>query len=151
MPICKFCGLERSAEEFYATNKSTCKYCVNKKSIESARIRASKDPDYWKKRGKKRREREGPEGALRSRNYRLKAKYGLSHDDYLILAESQENRCAICGDLDDQMVVDHCHVTGNIRGLLCNKCNVGLGMFRDRPDLLTAAIDYLNSQLGDSV
>lgn len=50
--------------------------------------------------------------------------------------------CAICGS-SENLHVDHCHTTGKIRDVLCRECNIGLGHFRDRPDLLLLAIEYL--------
>ena len=50
--------------------------------------------------------------------------------------------CVICG-ADGPLVVDHCHITGEIRGMLCNHCNRGLGHFRDDPMLLEFAAEYL--------
>jgi hypothetical protein len=65
-----------------------------------------------------------------------------------ILAE-QENCCAICGSTatgsknKGQFSVDHDHITGKIRGLLCTRCNTGLGSFRDNKEFLRKAISYL--------
>ncbi|WP_425545633.1 endonuclease VII domain-containing protein [Glutamicibacter creatinolyticus] len=65
------------------------------------------------------------------------------------LSESQDHKCAICGDpygmesLKHPLYVDHCHQTGKVRGLLCSRCNTGLGLFRDSPDLMLAAVTYL--------
>lgn len=55
--------------------------------------------------------------------------------------------CAICGtletELNKRLSVDHCHTTNEIRGLLCTNCNIGLGMFKDNPELLDHAQRYL--------
>lgn len=67
--------------------------------------------------------------------------YGWTEAD----AERFGHQCGICGDTED-LVVDHCHETGAIRGLLCGPCNKGLGMFRDDPNKLQAAIAYLARQ-----
>lgn len=53
-------------------------------------------------------------------------------------------RCALCGSATG-LVIDHDHTTGAVRGVLCGPCNIGLGMFRDRPDLLLAAVEYLRN------
>lgn len=81
--------------------------------------------------------------------YHLRSKYGLSELDYNQMVENQEGKCKICGiAAKDAMwgvlVVDHCHKTGKIRGLLCNSCNVGLGKFKDTPELIEKALRYLN-------
>ncbi len=84
-----------------------------------------------------------------ARNHHLKRAYGLTLEqvDEAILA--QDNACLICrkqftdGKRMGRACVDHCHVTGKVRGILCGYCNSGLGKFFDQPDLLEAAIAYL--------
>lgn len=75
-------------------------------------------------------------------NYGRKSKYGITSEEFAARLEAQEGRCAICRDREAQ-VVDHCHTGGQVRGLLCTQCNTGLGYFRDNPDYLRAAIEYL--------
>ena len=70
------------------------------------------------------------------------------------MLEAQNGRCKICGT-DTPMGngafhVDHCHMTNKVRGLLCHKCNVGLGHFNDNISLLSTAILYLNEHHVDS-
>ena len=79
-------------------------------------------------------------------HYHYKAKYGISLDDYKALFESQGGKCAICRKPQGKrsLGVDHDHATGRVRGLLCDKCNLGLGYFDDEPDRLLAARFYLS-------
>lgn len=69
-------------------------------------------------------------------------KYGLTDESLAELTEQQGGMCKICKTRPAERI-DHCHEKGHVRGLLCNNCNVGLGMFADDPTLLQAAIDYL--------
>jgi hypothetical protein len=86
---------------------------------------------------------------VKDRNLKLRRKYGISHNDYLELLEAQNGRCAICGtDVSGgkgAFHVDHCHNSGQIRGLLCHSCNVGLGHFNDQESLLLKAALYLHN------
>lgn len=78
------------------------------------------------------------------REYSLKAKYGLTLDDYEAMCIAQDGKCAICfDDTQGKLVVDHCHESGRVRELLCHRCNVGLGFGRDSPDLLRRMADYV--------
>lgn len=76
-----------------------------------------------------------------------KANYTRKKIHYKGLYKLQEGRCAICNctteDNRKDFAVDHCHATGKVRELLCNSCNTGIGNFKDNPDLLNKAIDYL--------
>jgi hypothetical protein len=84
-----------------------------------------------------------------AREWRLKKYYGISSKDYEILLENQEYKCYICGHPHkekDKLVVDHNHLTGNVRGLLCHNCNRGLGVFKDDKTLLEKAIKYLEKE-----
>jgi len=59
----------------------------------------------------------------------------------------QDGYCIICFEkCDDVLVIDHCHITGKVRGLLCQQCNAGLGNFKDDPKRLEKAISYLKGE-----
>ena len=75
----------------------------------------------------------------------LKRRYGITLEQYEAMLESQNGKCAICkGDCltGRNLAVDHDHETGKVRGLLCSKCNQGLGQLNNI-ELLQRAIDYL--------
>lgn len=75
--------------------------------------------------------------------YRYK-KYNTDEKSILKLLKSQKNKCCICQKvITDTFHVDHNHKTQEIRGLLCHNCNLGLGKFKDRIDLLSKAIVFL--------
>ncbi len=132
--FCPFCQTEKPLGEFYRRGvgrpagqyQSECKAC--------GRVRRSK---WWK----------SPRGKLSSANTKLKARFGISMEEYSRLLELQEHKCLVCGDSESYMghrlAVDHDHTTGRIRGLLCKGCNIGLGNFKDDPELLRRAAEYL--------
>lgn len=68
------------------------------------------------------------------------------------MRKKQKDKCAICSaPLGKSPHVDHCHSKGHIRGLLCNNCNVGLGLFNDNIGSLKAAVVYLKQHQGRAV
>lgn len=73
------------------------------------------------------------------------SKYGLTEADYDEMFSAQLGVCAICRKhpLRGGLVVDHNHSTTKVRALLCGHCNTGLGMFKENPALLIAAVEYL--------
>lgn len=79
----------------------------------------------------------------------IKRTYGIDADIYYAMLESQDYKCAVCGIEGNnsinktKMFIDHCHDSGNVRGLLCSKCNIGLGNFNDDTQTLKNAIAYL--------
>lgn len=79
------------------------------------------------------------------RDKKLKKQFGISLLEYNQILNSQNNTCAICQEIEKNksLAVDHCHITRKIRGLLCTKCNLGLGMFQENINLLQIAITYL--------
>lgn len=80
-------------------------------------------------------------------------KYGLTETDFKKLLIKQDNRCAICGVVPDSKTsrsqdgfhIDHSHVSGRVRGLLCGKCNTGIGMLKESEEILLSAIKYLQN------
>jgi hypothetical protein len=70
-------------------------------------------------------------------------RYGLSLADYRALEKRQGHACAICRKATRDLCIDHCHVTGRVRGLLCRSCNSALGLYADDPRRLRAALAYL--------
>jgi len=80
-----------------------------------------------------------------TRDFRIKAAYGLNRSDYDTMFEKQEGKCACCHQPWDQKLrVDHCHITGKIRSLLCNPCNLILGISKESSDRLLFAAEYLD-------
>jgi Recombination endonuclease VII len=107
---------------------------------ERRRRRWATDPEFRKKqlarRNKWRRKRQ-----LRD--------YGITLEDYDALLAKQNGVCAICKKKSDRtLCVDHCHSTGVVRGLLCLKCNTGLGCYDDNPSFMLIAIEYLAAARG---
>lgn len=79
-------------------------------------------------------------------DYNLKRRYGITLQDKIQMFEDQGKCCKICRkEGEDHMGfhVDHCHDLGHVRGILCNECNAGLGMFKDNIDTVLKAVDYL--------
>lgn len=93
----------------------------------------------------------------RARDRWLQRTFGITGLDFEEMLATQKGKCAIC-EADnpgvshrETLFVDHCHKTGKVRGLLCHKCNSGLGSFRDSPHLLLHAADYLARNLLEQV
>jgi hypothetical protein len=81
------------------------------------------------------------------KQWKLLNRYGLSMQDFEAILADQNWACGICrrkfGDRSKKPCVDHCHKTRKVRGLLCIKCNMGLGYFDDDPTFARMAADYL--------
>lgn len=131
-------------------NRENCRrwYAANReKQIQSVTRWIANNPD-------KRREHQrnwrvnNPETAKRSvRRAYLKAEYGMTLEQYDEMLSHQDGVCAVCKSqcvVGIRLAVDHDHATGRIRGLLCVKCNRGIGSFDDDPERLIAASRYLD-------
>jgi hypothetical protein len=141
---CPRCQVTKPCSEFHkdARNKDGLyAYC---KECNKAKVRAwgAANPDKVREQGRRRRE----EG--RERNSILLRKYGITAQHYSEMLAAQGGACAICGATEAGrghrfLVVDHCHTSSQVRGLLCHSCNRGLGLFRDSAKLLAKAQAYL--------
>ena len=84
--------------------------------------------------------------SLGRRRRQLLERYGISLEQYEAILARQGGACAICREpARGTLAVDHCHATGEVRGLLCFKCNVVLGLCEDDPGITLAAIAYLEA------
>jgi len=80
----------------------------------------------------------------RNRTHYHVRQYGISAAEYDALLKKQNGACAICRRRSkERLCVDHCHLTGMIRGLLCRRCNLALGILKDDQGSLIAAVAYL--------
>jgi len=134
MKKCTKCGVEKELDEFgnylykgEPRKRTFCKPCKNQQQKE--------------------RYQEAPEV---HRAYLYKAKYGITIQEYDELLASQNHCCKICGrdtpNGQGRFVIDHNHLTNEIRGLLCSTCNTGLGNFFDNPEFLEKATHYLKTE-----
>ncbi len=145
MKVCKKCELEKSDADFYKEKRvkdglqARCIDCC--KSDARAVFEANPEP-Y--------RERARAVTPEEARWANIRRKYGLTKEDYYSLLAKQNNKCAICGCIEsghnatDLLLVDHCHKSNVVRGLLCSLCNLAIGRFKDDKRNLIAATFYLN-------
>lgn len=93
------------------------------------------------------------ENYKRRKGYNLKRMYGIDRQAYDAMLKAQNGLCAICHKAETttrngtlcELVVDHDHITGKVRKLLCNKCNVGLGMLEENSDRMRQMAEYIDS------
>ena len=148
---CPRCQVTKPASEYYkaAARKGglsyECKVCHNIQLDEWRR----NNPD--KVRAVRQRATKKWQAANRDkmRCAHLRRTYNMTLDDYKHMLADQNGCCAICGSSSPNngdvtvFAVDHDHATGNVRGLLCNPCNRGIGYLQDDVDVVAAATDYL--------
>lgn len=162
--VCRSCNTEKSVDEFGIVKANAdgrryaCKECYNAirktyRSTSPPKLTAQKKRYHERHREKILRNNKEKYVRL-TREWKLLREYGMTMADYLAMGEAQGWRCAICNkDAKENpkgkhspLCVDHCHKTGEVRGLLCNACNSGLGCFRDNVAALRTAAEYLESQ-----
>ena len=124
MTICVKCLNEKSDDDFYF-NKTTK---VKDKTCKGCRIEAMK----------LRAKAQTPEEV---RAHNLKMRYGITPDDFDNMLDAQNGGCAIC-DRKDNLCVDHDHTSGNVRGILCIRCNTAIGYMNEMIGV-TRALRYL--------
>ena len=81
-------------------------------------------------------------GRVTDRNWRLKKRYGITGEQWDAMFQAQDGLCAICL-VEPIKHTDHCHESGKVRGLLCRRCNTGLGSFHENADLMARALAYV--------
>lgn len=154
---CFHCNEIKTKKEFHKdrTKKdghhTYCKVCTSEHYKNNKPYKQEYDKEYRKKNKEKQYsqtlewQKNNPDSV---RNSRLKSKYNINLTIYNNMLKEQNYCCKICkstipGDNKKYFSVDHCHITNKVRGLLCNSCNKGLGMFKDNIDILDEAIKYL--------
>ena len=142
MRVCKTCGVEKPVSEYHKRwgykdgIRPHCMECRQAQERESFHRNKYKRPYSYEY----------------DKDKKLKKSYGISYAEYVRMLEAQNGMCAICGTDDTgkrkAFHVDHCHETGEVRGLLCGNCNSGIGNLRDDVGLLQRAIEYLTGFKG---
>lgn len=148
--VCQVCG---QSYQPYRDNQRACSRPCRERlpdRADAAKVYRAR-PDIRDRKNAARRVDVNP--SARDSNLRSSLRrYGITLDEYERMVETQGGRCAICGERPDpagvkaasRLHLDHDHVTGRNRGLLCVRCNPGVGYFRDDPALLRAAADYID-------
>lgn len=136
---CSYCRKQRPLDDFY-----------HQKESPDSRQPNCKECSYKKLKEYKATDRGNDRIALARMRFKL-AQYGLTQESYEALFDAQKGVCAICARPETatwrgtvrNLAVDHDHITGRVRGLLCIACNQGIGHLRDDPALLENAASYL--------
>lgn len=145
--LCPKCKLELPLDNFNKANRrdgyqTYCRECHN--FMQRQKYASSPLEKVKRQVRESRRKQKDP---LAKRKEELKRLYSITIEEYAAMLESQGYVCAICKEeckTKKSLSVDHDHVTGVVRGLLCNACNRAIGMLKDSPDILRRAADYLS-------
>lgn len=142
MRICSKCKENLPIESFYKRKDgyvlTVCKRCEHQRIAN------------WNKANPEKRKKvvdkssNTPQRKLYARNWKLKKNFGIDIEEYEKLFSEQEKKCAICRNEFDKLDVDHDHLTGLVRGLLCPSCNKGIGLLKENIQILKNAIGYLS-------
>lgn len=132
---CCTCKKYKPIEEFHNDKGSpygksySCTECANARSRKHHARRMETDPDY----------------IAAKRDSYIKSTWGINAKEYEAILSQQGNQCGICGTVKPKggWHLDHDHVTGKIRGFLCNPCNRGIGYLQDNKEILVNAVKYL--------
>jgi len=125
----------------------TCRACGHTKPVGRFRGGDSVCRECRSVEGRRRRRR--PEARRRARDARLRRRYGIGLADVEAMARSQGWRCAACKG-PGPLVVDHDHVTGAVRALLCHGCNTAIGLLGEDPARAVAVAEYLRRYAEDT-
>lgn len=139
MKYCNKCNSVQVKTAFCKNKRAKdglCAYCKNCMNKQTKTYKEQRDNLMTKE-----------EISIWNKQRALKYMYGITFDAYTELLKKQAYKCRVCGtpeaELDRKLAVDHDHVTGKVRALLCVSCNNGLGRFKDSPVLLRIAALYL--------
>jgi len=153
--LCNHCNSMLPASSFNRNKtlpdglQSYCRDCH--KAYNAARYQKNRQSPEWKE---KDRQRLKDWFKKNGRASNLRLKYGVTEQQFALASAAVGNACEICGqqcETHKKLSVDHDHDTGLVRGLLCNRCNTGLGKFKDSIELLSAAVEYLNRTDSESI
>ena len=131
LKVCLKCEIEQPITEFHKNKQGRdgrqprCRTCLHKQQRE-----------YRKSNGY---------------GSQIKYKYGITLDEYKLLLQKQENKCVTCGTVFDVLpgrlykpVIDHCHTTNKVRGILCHPCNVAIGLLKENLGTIQNIYKYLS-------
>ena len=133
MKKCTKCGKQKPLSEFYKQKITLDGFAYKCKACANMYVK------HWKINNPKKHK-------IHQKRRDLKSKYSLSLEQFNKMLVLQDNKCEVCNTTfknEKSTHVDHCHTTGNVRGLLCANCNVLLGMSKDSIDVLKSAQGYL--------
>lgn len=140
-PVCKvvkpFSDYHKSSSSVTGC-QSRCIPCHTAGRLAWWRNNKQHTKDYRRKNLHRRKEKD--------RWWNILKKYGITKDEYVAMLAAQGGKCLICGSLPTSQrhfSVDHCHETGRIRGILCAKCNTGIGLLGDDVERLKKSVAYL--------
>jgi Recombination endonuclease VII len=153
MKKCNKCNLTKSETEFHKQKDKgdglfyCCKQCRTKYDHKHHQSKS----DYYKNVVKNFLVKNKDYNKTYWINYKRPV-HGINKDKYLEMFEQQKGVCAVCGYPETsktksgkikRLAVDHCHATGKVRGLLCHRCNISIGMLREDVELLYKVINYI--------
>ena len=119
---------------------------TKEKKAEYDKKRRQENPEYYSRKAQEWSKANREKVLLSSKKNWYKTKYGITLEEYQQKLENQQHSCAICGKHESEfarkLAVDHCHITGKIRDLLCPKCNLAFGYVNEDILILENMISY---------